>query len=166
MTTFLSDEQATLAKEIADMLTSRGERIAVAESTTGGLVSAALLSVAGASRYYAGGAVVYTLMSRTVLAGADPAEYENYRGTTTDMLTHLAESTRDRLGAVWCVAESGLAGPATARSNSGIGRTSIAVVGPISRVEVVETGIEDRVANMGEFTTRTLIFLRDAITEA
>ncbi len=166
MSTFLTSEQSRLAKEIADMLTSRGERIAVAESTTGGLVSAALLSVAGASKYYAGGAVVYTLASRTLLAGADPAEYENYRGTTTDMLMHLAESMRDRLDAAWCVAESGLAGPGTGRVNSGVGRTSIAVVGPVSRVEVIETGIEDRSANMGEFTTRTLFFLRDAIAEA
>jgi nicotinamide mononucleotide (NMN) deamidase PncC len=52
---FLTDEQKDLANEIAALLTERGETVCVAESTTGGLVSAALLWVAGASKYYAGG---------------------------------------------------------------------------------------------------------------
>ena len=111
MSTFLNAEQERLAAEIASLLTERGETIAVAEATAGGLVSAALLSVAGASRYYAGGGVVYTLNSRTALAGVPAEQYANYQGTTTDMLASLAESMRQRLGATWCIAESGLAGP-------------------------------------------------------
>ena len=71
---FLTDEQNTLALEIAELLIARGEKVAVSESTTGGLVSAALLSVGGASKYFAGGGVVYTLASRTALAGA-PVEH-------------------------------------------------------------------------------------------
>src|SRR4051794_14324715 len=102
---FLSAEQETLAEQIAGVLVARGETVAVAESTTGGLVSAALLSVAGASRYFAGGGVVYTLKSRTVLGGVSAEQYVNYRGTTPEMLASLAESMRERLVATWCVAE-------------------------------------------------------------
>ena len=74
-------EHKQLAEEIAAMLIARNETIAVAEATTGGLVSAALLCVAGASQYYAGGGVLYTLNSRVALAGIAPEEYANYHGT-------------------------------------------------------------------------------------
>ena len=97
MTAFLDDEQVTLSLEIAAQLVARGETVAVAESTTGGLISAALLSVAGASRYYAGGGVVYTLYSRTALAGVPAEQYADYRGTTPEMLASLAESMRGNL---------------------------------------------------------------------
>jgi len=163
---FLDTEQQALAADIAERVIARGETIAVAESTTGGLISAALLSVAGASRYFAGGGVVYTLKSRTALAGADPAQYENYRGTTQEMLQSLAESMRDRLGATWCVAESGLAGPTGGRAGAAAGRTTMSVVGPLMRSEKLETGSDDRVANMAAFATASLRLLRDAIAGA
>ena len=166
MSTFLNAEQEELAAEIASLLTERGETVAVAEATAGGLVSAALLSVAGASRYYAGGGVVYTLNSRTALAGVPAEQYANYRGTTPEMLASLAESMRQRVSATWCIAESGLAGPTGGRSGAPPGRTTIGVAGPVARTEVIETGISDREANMVEFTTHTLRFLRDAIQEA
>ena len=163
---FLTDEQRQLASEIAEKLTARGETVAVAEATAGGLVSAALLSVAGASKYSAGGGVVYTLNSRTALAGVAAEQYANYRGTTPEMLADLAESMRQRLGATWCIAESGLAGPTGGRFGASPGKVTLGVAGPISRTEVVETGISEREANMVEFTTRALRYLNDALTAA
>ncbi len=163
---FLNDEQERLALEIAMQLTTRGETVAVAEATTGGLISAALLSVAGASRYYAGGGVLYTLGSRSALAGVPSEQYANYRGTTPEMLASLAESMRLRLGATWCIAESGLAGPTGGRFGAPVGRTTIGVAGPIARTEVIETGLSDRAANMVDFTTRSLLFLSRAVLEA
>ena len=163
---FLNDDQQQLANDIAERLTARGETVAVAESTTGGLVSAALLSVAGASRYYAGGGVLYTLNSRTALAGVPAGTYANYRGTTPEMLAALAEAMRERLGAAWCIAESGVAGPGPSRFGAPAGRTTLSVAGPVSRTDVIETGIDDRRANMSEFATRTLRYLRDALNDA
>jgi nicotinamide-nucleotide amidase len=163
---FLTQDQKDLAQEIGTLLTDRGEKVAVAEATAGGLVSAALLWVGGASKYYAGGAVVYTLDSRVALAGADAALFENYMGTTPEMITAIAESLRGRLNATWCIAESGLAGPTSGRSGLPPGRVTIGVVGPVSRTEVMQTGVNDREANMIEFTTMTLKYLRDAIKEA
>jgi PncC family amidohydrolase len=163
---FLNEEQQALANEIAALLTARGEKVAVAEGTAGGLVSAALLWVPGASRYFAGGGVTYTLNSRIVLAGVPAETLENYRGTTPEMIATLAESMRQRLGAEWCIAESGLAGPTGGRSGAAPGRVTIGVAGPISRTEVFETGVDDRETNMIDFATRALRYLRDAILEA
>jgi len=164
--TFLTPDQESLAAEIASLLIERSETVAVAEATTGGLVSAALLSIAGASRYYAGGGVVYTLNSRIALVGVSPEDYANYRGTTPELVLSLAEAMRDRLGATWVVAESGLAGPTGGRSGAPAGRTTVGVAGPVTRTEVFETGIANRVDNMVEFTSITLRYLRDAIREA
>ena len=166
MSTFLNAEQEALVTEIAERLIARGETVAVAEATTGGLVSSALLWVAGASKYYAGGGTVYTRNSRIQLAGVPPEEYANYQGTTEALIASLATAMRTRLGATWCIAESGLAGPTGGRSGAPIGRTTIGVAGPVSRTKVFETGITDRGENMVEFTTLALRFLRDAIIEA
>jgi len=163
---FLNDEQKALANEIAALLTAREQKVAVAEATAGGLISAALLWVPGASRYFAGGGVTYTLNSRIQLAGVPAETLENYRGTTAEMIATLAESMRQRLGADWCIAESGLAGPTGGRSGAAPGRVTIGVAGPVSRTEVVETGVADREANMIDFATRALRFLRDAVVEA
>jgi PncC family amidohydrolase len=165
MAGFLDGEQKTLAEEIASLLTANRETVAVAESTSGGLVSAALLWVPGASRYFAGGGVVYTLKSRTELAGVPAEQYANYRGTTEEMLAALAESMRERLGATWAIGESGLAGPTGGRSGAPAGRTTVAVAGPVARTRVFETGSDDREANMGAFTTLALRFFRDALRE-
>ena len=163
---FLNDEQKELALEIAEQLTGRGETVAVSESAAGGLISAALLSVAGASRYYAGGGVVYTLASRTALAGVPAEHYVDYRGTTPEMLATLAEAMRQRLDATWCIAESGLAGPTGGRFGAPAGRVTISVTGPVSRTEVIETGLSDREANMVEFATLSLSFLSEAIHDS
>lgn len=163
---FLNDEQQTLADEIAALLIGRGEKVAVAESTTGGIVSAALLSVAGASKYYAGGGVTYTLASRTALAGVPAERYENYQGTTPEMLAELAETMRQRLGATWCIAESGLAGPTGGRTGAPPGKVTVSVAGPVARTEVIHTGLTDRVENMVEFATRALRHLAEAIKDA
>ena len=163
---FLNDQQKLLASEIGTRLVDRRESVAVAESTSGGLISAALLSVAGASRYYAGGGVVYTLASRTALAGVAAEQYANYRGTTPEMLATLAESMRQRLGATWCIGESGLAGPTGSRFGAPAGQVTVCVAGPVARTEVSETGLSDREANMVEFASRGLLLLSQAIQEA
>lgn len=160
---FVNDEQRGLAEDIAACLVNRGDTIAVAESTTGGLISAALLSVAGASRYYAGGGVLYTLPSRVALAGVDPEQYANYRGTTPEMLGRLAEAMRSRLDATWCIAESGLAGPTGGRFGDAAGKVTVSVAGPSAWNEVFQTGISDRVENMAGFTTIALRYMHSVL---
>lgn len=160
---FLNAEQKELAAEIARILTERRETVAVAEATTGGLVSAALLSVAGASAYFRGGGILYTLISRNRLAGIPEAQMTGYRGPTTDVILSLADGLRERLDATWGIGESGIAGPTGSRYGHPVGYTTIAVVGPVRRAEAIETGLADREANMIEFTTRTLRLFLDAL---
>ena len=166
MASFLNPEQQALAHQIASQLIERGETVAVAEGTSGGLISSALLWVTGASRYYAGGGVLYTLNSRIILAGVPAELLADYRGTTEKIIMVVAESMRQRLGATWCLAESGLAGPTGGRSGQPPGRTTFGVAGPITRSEVIETGMADREANMIEFTTRGLRLLSRVLAEA
>ena len=163
---FLNDEQKMLAIEIGDLLIERNETVAVSESTTGGLLSAALLSVGGASKYYVGGGVVYTLASRTALVGVPAERYVDYRGTTPEMLAELAETIRHRLRATWGIAESGLAGLTGGRFGAPAGRTTVSVAGPVVRTEGTEAGLTDREMNMVEFTTLALRFLSQAIKDA
>jgi PncC family amidohydrolase len=163
---FLDPEQRELAQQIGSLLSERGQTVAVAEATAGGLISAALLSVPGASRYYGGGGVLYTLNSRIMLAGMEAEQFASYRGTTLELLAAMAESMRGRLGATWCVAESGMAGPTGGRSGAPPGRTIIGVAGPVSRTEVVETGLDDREGNMARFATEALRLLKDVLLEA
>jgi Competence-damaged protein len=83
-----------LAEKIAAGLISRKQTIAVAESSTGGLVAAALLAVPGASGYFLGGAVVYTRSSRAALLGIGDAEMQGLRPAT--------EGYTARARAPWC----------------------------------------------------------------
>ena len=62
---------STQAAELAEILKARKETVAVAESSTGGLISANLLAVPGASAYYMGGAIIYTMRARRELLGID-----------------------------------------------------------------------------------------------
>ena len=100
-----------LAGRAATGLRERGETVAVAESSGGGLISATLLSIPGASAYYAGGAVIYTLAaSRAFLAGAIPTP-AGLRGETEEFALYLARSAARKLEADWGIGESGAAGP-------------------------------------------------------
>ena len=164
--TFLTADQDTLARQIADLLIQRQQMVAVAESAAGGLISAALLSIPGASAYYRGGGVLYTYDARDQLAGLSRDEQSKYRGSTPELVVALAEALRARLDATWAVGETGVAGPTGSRYGHAPGHAAIGVSGPVQRSEVVETGSDDRVGNMVEFTTRALRLLLDALKAA
>lgn len=163
---FLTDEQAGLSREIADVLIARQQTVAVAESSTGGLISAALLSIPGASAYYRGGGVLYTYDARDRLAGLGRDEQSKHRGSTPDLVIAFSEALRARLDATWAVGEAGVAGPTGSRYGWAAGHAALGIAGPVQRQEVVETGSDDRVANMVEFTTRALRLFLAALKES
>jgi nicotinamide-nucleotide amidase len=146
-----------LAEAIAKRLVARGETIAVAESSTGGLISAALLAVPGASAYFVGGAVVYTHTSRASLLGITDADMSGMRASTEPYALLVARRVRERNGATWGIGETGATGPAGNRYGDAAGHSCIAVVGPtIERAVTLETGSADRQANMRAFALRAL----------
>jgi len=160
------DALAPLAERIAARLIARKETIAIAESSTGGLVSAALLALPGASAYFVGGAVVYTKASRAGLMGVTEADMAGLRPSTEAYALLLARRARERIGATWGVAETGATGPTGNRYGDAAGHTCIAVVGPSERAITLETGSADRRSNMDAFAKRVLELLLETISGA
>src|SRR5438309_9399904 len=152
------------AESIARRLKDRGETVVVAESSTGGLISAALLALPGASAYFLGGAVVYTQVARRALLDLPDISSLGMRASTQPYALLLAQTARQRFSATWAVAESGATGPAGNRYGDPAGHSCIAVAGRTERAITLETGSDDRVGNMHAFTAAALDLLLDALT--
>ncbi len=158
-------ELLPLAERIGARLKERGDTIAIAESSTGGLISAALLSVGGASAYFRGGSVIYTAYARSgFLEIPDPLPEPIKRASTEPYAILLADTVRARLDAKWGLGETGATGPTGNRYGDAAGHTCIAVTGgSFSRAITLETGNADRVANMRAFAKRALELLAEAL---
>jgi PncC family amidohydrolase len=148
-----------VAGRVADLLRARGATLAVAESAAGGLISAALLALPGASAYFLGGAVVYTAASRTALLGIDAAAMQGLRSASPPYAALLARTIRTRLGADWGLAETGAAGPSGNRYGDAAGHACLAVDGPHPHGIVLTTGSANRPANMRAFAAGALALL-------
>ncbi len=156
-----------LAEKIAARLIERRETIAIAESSTGGLIAATLLAIPGASAYFIGGAVVYTKVARAALLGIGDAEMANMRASTEAYALLCARRVRERHGAAWGLGETGATGPSGNRYGDAAGHSCIAVVGPQenqAHAVTLETGSADRRANMDAFAMRALELLAEAIS--
>src|SRR6476660_3373688 len=153
------------AEKIAVLLKSRNETIAVAEGSAGGLISAALLAVPGASAYFVGGAVVYTGAARGAFTGIslDDMKAQGIRPASEPYAALLAQRVRERLNTTWTLAGAGAAGPSGNRYGDPAGHTCIAVAGPSPRAITLRTGSNDRRANMHSFAARALALLAEQI---
>ena len=152
-----------MAAEIGAALKARAEKIAVNESSTGGLISAALLSVPGASAYYLGGAVVYTPKARVLLTDIPREALEGMRSASEPYALLLARNARERYGATWGISETGAAGPTGNGYGDAAGHTCVAISGPVEAVLTIETGSSDRIANMRAFAAGAMDLLRRAL---
>lgn len=157
-----------LAEKIAASLIARKETIAIAESSTGGLISAALLAVPGASAYYRGGGVIYTPRARAALVNITKEEMESVgmRGATEPYATLLANRARELLNTTWGLSETGATGPSGNRYGDAAGHSCMAVAGPRAVTITLETGHSDRVANMRAFAIRALELFAETIDGA
>ena len=153
-----------IAEKIAARLIERRETIAVTESSTGGLIAAALLAVPGASAFFLGGAVAYSRAARLALLGIGDADMKGLRPSTEAYSLMIARRVRERHNATWAIGETGATGPTGNRYGDAAGHTCIAVAGPIERATTLETASADRQANMAAFTTRALEFFCEAIS--
>jgi PncC family amidohydrolase len=157
------NELDTLARSLAAILRERKETIAVAESSAGGLISAALLSVPGASAYFLGGGVIYTQAARRTLLRLGDDSVKGIRSSSEPYASLKARTIRELLGATWGLAETGATGPAGNRYGDSAGHACIAVAGPVERVITLETGHDDREQNMWAFAKRALELLETAL---
>jgi PncC family amidohydrolase len=140
-----------IAEQIAAKLIARKQTIAVAESSTGGLISASLLAVPGASAYFLGGAVVYTRDARRVLMDISDDTMRGLRSASEPYARLLAEQVRRRFATDWGLSETGATGPTGNRYGDAAGHSCMAVAGAATSVITLETGNSDRQANMQEF---------------
>jgi nicotinamide-nucleotide amidase len=150
------DAMAELAAGVARRLKDRRETIAIGESSTGGLICAALLAVPGASAYFLGGAVVYTRQARVALLGIGDEAMAGIRSASEPYAALVAASVRERHGATWGLAETGATGPTGNRYGDPAGHSCIAICGPVQRLLTLRTGNSDRAANMRAFALRAL----------
>jgi nicotinamide-nucleotide amidase len=155
------EEYHKIAVRIAELLRARGEKIAVADGATGGLIAASLLTVPGALSFYVGGGVVYSARARAALYGLPEETFKGMRSATEDYAALQARAIRDNFGAEWGIAESGAAGGSKHPMGTASGRSCVGVAGPggLSATQLTETQSDDRIANMQAFTRRALEFL-------
>ena len=156
----------TKTAEIAKILIERGETVAVGESSAGGLVSASLLAVPGASKYFMGGGVIYTHRARKRLVKIDFKDHPGVRSSSEPYASLLAGSVRELLSATWGLAETGAAGPTGNSYGDDAGHTCVAVTGPVTDVRTLETASSDREANMWAFTDEALQLLIECLKRA
>jgi len=139
---------------------------AVAESSAGGLINAALVAVPGASAYYLGGAIVYTLKGRSALLGLTAQDMTNIRSASEPFAQLLARRVRENLGTTWGLSETGASGPSGNRYGDAPGHACIAVSGPVDAVITLETGSADREANMWTFARTAIELLESCMRKA
>jgi len=158
-------ELVAIAEQIAGKLIERHETIAVAESSTGGLISAALLAVPGASGYFLGGGVIYTRDARRILMDIPDEAMKGIRSASEPYAKLLASQIRQRFSSHWGLSETGATGPTGNRYGDAAGHSCMAVAGPRQAVMTLETGSADRVGNMHVFAGTALTFLLKNLSE-
>src|ERR1041385_2486060 len=154
-----------IAAKVAALLTARKQTIVIAESSTAGLISAALLGVPGASAYFLGGAVVYTRQSRRLLLDIPDAALDGMRPSTELYALMMARMAQQQFSATWALAETGATGPTGNRYGDPAGHSCIAIAGLTEQSMTLETGKSDRLENMHAFTAAALNFLLQTISK-
>ncbi|KAL8748647.1 MAG: hypothetical protein Q9199_008124 [Rusavskia elegans] len=167
--TFPPSSIRPILNEVASLLTSRNETISVAETAAGGIISASLLSVPGASKFYRGGLTLYTLESRVQFAGWTDENKKNYNGPNAEVVSGLAKNVREKLGSTYCLCESGTAGPsgsgATPNRKPDFVALAIASENGVVTEETTSGANGDREKNMVEFARLGLELLKRVILE-
>lgn len=153
------------ALRIAALLRARGEKVAVADGATGGLIAATLLTVPGALDFFVGGGVVYSLRGRDVLFALPREAYRGMGGATQDYALLQARAIRDNFAGDWGLAESGSVGGSRHPSGAPAGRSMAALAGPAGEhTRLLETASDNRIANMAAFTRNALALLEDVLS--
>ena len=125
----MTESVASIVADLVDRLAARAQTVATAESLTGGLLAATIVDVPGASAVFRGGLVVYATDLKATLGGV-PADLLAARGPVDpDVAAALAAGARERCGATWGLATTGVAGP-TPQDGIAVGTVFVAVAGP------------------------------------
>jgi PncC family amidohydrolase len=151
------------AERVAALLIQKKETVSVAESSAGGLITAALLAVPGASAYCLGGMVIYTPKAWHAMRDFNKELLGGFRSATEGNALVRARLIRERFGASWGVGETGATGPTGNRYGDSAGHACLAVSGRSERAITLETGSSDRVDNMYKFAAAALALLAESL---
>jgi PncC family amidohydrolase len=124
-----AEPDGAVAARVLEVLARRGETLATAESLTGGLLSARLTDVPGASRSFVGGVVSYATRVKVSALGVPPAVVQEHGVVSEQCALAMADGVRDRLDATWGVATTGVAGP-DRQEGRAVGTVWVALSGP------------------------------------
>ncbi len=156
----------SVSASVGALLKESGQSLAVSESSCGGLISAVLVAVPGASAYYVGGAVVYTRTAQQGLLNVSESAMAGIRASSEPYAQLNARTIREGLGVTWAISETGASGPTGNRYGDSAGHACIAIAGPVEKVITVTTGEADREANMWAFARAALALLEECIQES
>ncbi len=154
---------AELARVVGALLKEKKHTIAVAESSAGGLINATLVAVPGASAFYLGGGVIYTVNAREGILGLTKEDVKGMRSASEPYAQLIARRVREKLGATWGLSETGASGPTGNRYGDAAGHACFAVSGPVDAVITLETGRAEREPNMWLFAQRALALLEECV---
>ena len=155
----LADRAATLLKE-------SNQTIGIAESSSGGLISAHLLAIPGASRYFIGGSVIYTRVAQKGLLKVTDGQMDGLRASTEEYASLNAKTIKETLETTWGLSETGATGPSGNRYGDSAGHSCVGVSGPVSRAMTNDTGVAEREQTMLSFTKEALGFLINCLEES
>lgn len=151
------------AHAVAALLMARRHTLAVAESSTGGLISAALLAVPGASAFYLGGGVIYTPRARHRLLDLKREDVRGLKSASEPYAALLAETVRGRFSATWGISETGASGPTGNPYGDAAGHSCFAIAGATTVSRTLETGRTERWDNMLAFSAAALALLAEQL---
>ncbi|WP_420383055.1 CinA family protein [Novosphingobium sp.] len=162
------EDLAAVGARAGGLLVARGQTLAVVDGATGGLMSAGLLAMPGASRFYSGGGIIYTLKGRRLILAHEPGSLRGLTSATEEYALAQANLIRARYDADWGLAETGAAGPGVHPLGVPSGTSAIGVVGPdgLRAAITVRTGSEDRLSNMMAFAAGALTLLAGTVANA
>lgn len=136
-----------LAEQVGQLLLQRGLTLGLAESCTGGLVAAYITNVAGASGYFLGGIVAYSVEVKHRLLGVSRRTLKSHGAVSAETAQEMAWGARERLRVDVAVAITGIAGPTGALPGKPVGLTFMALAGPDSTLVRKYVWAGDRRAN-------------------
>ena len=157
---------SSMAASVGALLKETEQTLAVTESSCGGLLSACLVSIPGASAYYRGGAVVYTRFAQRGLLQVPDSAMTGIRASSEPYALLNARTVRESLDTTWALSETGASGPTGNSYGDSAGHACIAVTGPVERAITLETGDDNREANMWVFAKAAFDLLEQCVRES
>ena len=159
------EQDDSLEKTIGVLLKEKGETLCTAESCTGGMIAHQITTVPGSSDYFIGSVIAYSNRIKEKELGVNSTTIEKEGAVSRQVVEQMAQGVRERFGAGYSIATSGIAGPAGGTTEKPVGTVWIAVAGKKGTYSRKYIFGNDRLRNIKRSTLTALNLLRQYITE-